>query len=695
MPAPQLAEIETVAHDLTERLTQADDLPRALWQIDGPATTGKSACLGRIGALLAETDLKPILVGPPAHYLDAAPLALVEAAEGLAEQQLLNGELREWSEPGVRWAKRIGELREWISANRGDVVLLCDQPRSWGTSRGDDGFFQDRGFDAAFMLASIGCRRVITGKLPVPVDPLDRFDLTAPTVEHSWLKDRAAWGELAPAVAALDESPLLERPSTPLVVRLLIAATALCSIEEVERRFVDNPTAHTLISFVGELAQAPANRRIWEAWVKLSLVRRELDAELLEELIPARATAKERDIVRHCLLFGEEELHMHDLLTLAAQRWRYEQRANRRAQGLVRAATQTLFDIHRGRFESFLAADSPRALRESMEAFHFASLSGDSDLIDRVQPIFSEQLDALGWSLSYEHRKFREAVRAFEAALEWDDRDDYAHHYLAYNLDRIGTRVDDVELHFRRAVELNPDHVWWRSRLVMFLIGRGRIGEAHAAWEDAVLVLGAGGPGVSPDTYERLHCWVAGALLSAGEVVFAREVLDQVPERAQAGIDIYAGLSQRADALLQLGEGNAVVPAWRLRPGWWESGPELLQFRFATGEQRVRWLAGRVESKDDEGIHVRAAVIEREGEEPTIAWLTLTTEEFDGYCRDEVSAGDIDVGEFIEMGIYVDPRKAKGQALTVVRVLPHKPWETPGLATMPAERHRDPEFALR
>jgi tetratricopeptide (TPR) repeat protein len=307
-----------------------------------------------------------------------------------------------------------------------------------------------------------------------------------------------------------------------------------------------------------------------------------------------------------------------------------------------------------------------------MEAFHFASVVGDPTLLAKVKPSFVVQLDALGWSLSYEHHNYAAAAEAFEQALCWDPKDDYAHHYLAFNLDRDGRRLEEVEQHYREAVALKPRHAWWWSRLICFLIGRGRVGEARNEWNDALLELGLAEGDASLSTYQHLHCWVAGALLEAGEVVFAREVLDDVPLWAQAELEHYAGLSQRADALLQLGDGDAVVPARRLRPEWWLDPPELLQFRFATGEERVRWQAARVEEKDDEGIHLRGAIIERGEEKPGIVWSVLSPERFDEDCRDEVSARDLKVGSFLELGLYALPKG--GKVRTVIRVLSEQSW---------------------
>jgi tetratricopeptide (TPR) repeat protein len=679
MPTPALPEVEAAAEKLARAVASAPAGPESLWQIAGVATAGKSSCLARLAdRLQADTTLKPIIVSPPAHHLDAGPSALNDVAVGLAKHGFLNGEFAAWQAEPMPWLKRVQAVRDWVSGAKDEVVLLCDEPRSWGANRELDDFFARRSFDAAFFLSGLPCRRVVTGKLAVPLAPLERVELRPSTPEREWLADVSGWGTLATAAAQLADSTLLRRSPTALQVRLLIAVVALTSLRAVEEHFSDSPDPRGVVRLLAHtITETPGHRRLWEAWHALSLTRRSLDDDLLKELIPTRLTTLERDIVRNCLLYGEDELQLHDVLKLHAARWRAEHQETPKVRALVDRTTRKLFAIHSGRFVALSAEDEPAAVAESMEAFHFAASSGDAKLIQQATPLFVEQLDALGWSLSYERRDYVGAANAFSAALNWDDQDDYAHHYLAYNLDRAGRSPDDVEAHYRRAIELNPTHPWWRSRLVIFLLSEGRLADARDEWDDALFEIGVGEGDASPALYERLHCWVAGAFLAAGEVRFAREILDEVPAAARPQIDLYSELTQRADALLELGDGPAVVPGWRLRPEWWTSGPELLQYRFGTGEQLVRWLAGRVESKDEAGIHLRAAVLEvGQHDPPRIAWSAIPFERFDELRRDEVRAHDLPVGAFLEVGLYASSGGER-QARTLIRVLPDRDWGAP------------------
>lgn len=686
MPTPPLSEVEAAADDIAGALVRSSAGLEALWRVEGAPGAGKSTCLARIAEILdRETDLIPILVTPPGHHLDAGPSALTDVAVGLASRQVVNRDVAQWKDQVGRWADRLNSVRQWVTANSSDVVLLCDEPRSWGANRSSDDFFARRSFQVGFFLAALPCRRVISGDLPVPIEPQDSVRLAATTGSLSWVTDYAGWGSLASAARQVMDSGLVNNAMTPLQLRLLIACVAMTSVDEVTERLTPLDTG-TLVRGLAKTLRGRGYTRAWDAWLRLSLTRRAFTADLLEALMPSRTTTIERDIVRHCIVYGDAELRVHDQLKLYAFRWRTEHAGD--VARVVTRANRTLFRWHQLRFDQLAPINDPRAISESLEAFHFASATGSAELLREARPVFVDQLDALGWSLSYEHRDYLRAADAFEEAIRWDRDDDYAHHYLAYNLDRAGRRVEDVERHYRVAVDLNGTHSWWRARLIIFLLSRGRIAEARTEWEEALLELGLGDGDASADTYESLHCWVAGALLDVGEIRWARDVMDEVPQWVHGQINSYAALVQRAEALLELGEGTAVVPAWRLRPRWWESGPELLQHRLGTGEVLVRWLASRVESRDEEGIRLRSAVLEvpQEGP-PSFAWTRVSTEEFDALCRDAVGGADLVVGSFIEVGIYAMPQTHGGPATTLIRVLPTRVWPAVGLPIFHRDRH--------
>jgi tetratricopeptide (TPR) repeat protein len=312
-----------------------------------------------------------------------------------------------------------------------------------------------------------------------------------------------------------------------------------------------------------------------------------------------------------------------------------------------------------------------------MEAFFFASGTGDQSLLARVRPHFSEQLDALGWTLSYEHKQFDAAAEVFAQALRWNADDDYAHHYRAYNLDRLGVQRSQVEEHYATAVELNPEHVWWHSRLISFLVTQGRVDEARQRWDDAEYALGIADGEGDAFLYETLHGWVMSTLLHRGELAFAREVLDDVPDWARSEAAGFGSLERRLEALYQAHELGAFVPAQRLKPKWWTEGPSLLQDRLGDDRRLIRWLAGRVERVDQDGVTLRAAeVAPGQRAAPRVAWTTIDLDEFDAMCRDAEPARSLLEGRHVEIGVYAGgPNARELGPETLIRVHALRDWD--------------------
>ena len=130
------------------------------------------------------------------------------------------------------------------------------------------------------------------------------------------------------------------------------------------------------------------------------------------------------------------------------------------------------------------------------------------ELLEELRPYFADQLDALGRALSRDFQRYRDAARYFERACKWEPEDDYAHHYLAYNLDIEASRPGDVEVHYQKAIELAAENAWWHVRWITYLVTRGRTAAAWVAWGEALDALGLPDPDADPWVYENLHLWV-------------------------------------------------------------------------------------------------------------------------------------------------------------------------------------------
>lgn len=681
MPGPVLDNISETAAWLATSAIDAGRGSEAVFWLRGRLSAGKSSCLAEVADNIRaqDPDAIPVLLRPPPRQLDTGPATLVDFGASLALHHDSNAGFRDWAESRRPWRARLADARGWLTKHEPNLVLLCDDPTYWGGSSSEEtGFFSARADDVTRLLVEQArCRRVVAGRLPETLSADEIIELTPDAPDREWLLDVDAWGDLADAAKGLEETGTSLEHLTALELRLAVALAGLrdplAAATAISERHRDQTIATKLWQVVASDARL---KKLKRAWLRLSFVRRPFDEGLLSALNLDDLGSTDQAVVRHCLVFGHEaRFRLHEIVRSQARTWLREQPAGSRRQ-VERHASDRLARYYVDRFDALTAAHDPSSISESMEAFYFITLSGDTDLRKRVTPYFTEQLDALGWRLSYVHHRPDDAADAFREAIQWDADDDYAHHYLAFNLDRQGKSPRDVEHHYERALAINPDNSWWHARLIAFLAHRGRIGDARRLWDDAQVALGVAERHSDRFLFETLHLWVAEALLDRAELDFAREVLDEIPDWAR-GADVlpaYPRLRRRLAALGQAAGIGALVPAHRLTDRWWEEGPELLQDRLGEDRdlQRVRWLAARVDAIDQEGVHLRAAVIDRkQTAPPTIGRLVISSETFDRLCRDEERARALEPGRHAEIGIYASASRPKGGTTTIIRL--HKP----------------------
>ena len=210
------------------------------------------------------------------------------------------------------------------------------------------------------------------------------------------------------------------------------------------------------------------------------------------------------------------------------------------------------------------------ALVPAMESFYYAGKAGARDLLEA--PFFVDQLDLLGKTLSHEKHDYEGACEVFEQAIAIDEEDDYAHHYLAYNLDRLGRNPEEVERHYREAISLNSRHPWWRARLISFLTVRGRTSDAELEWDAALDEIAAAEEFGGSGAYETFHGWVGAALLRRGQLEFANRVLRDIPAQIRSESPSLTALIRRLRAMEVADADGAFVPGQHMSDRWWEGG---------------------------------------------------------------------------------------------------------------------------
>lgn len=638
--------IEQQAESLIADQLQGHGRQNGLLVIAGGETSGKSALLRELDSRLRGCSRKPILVNPPAKELDAGPVALLQLGVGLRQHGVIDGGLDELTSQELDWTAKIEKAQGWLAefSRTEEGVLLLDEPLDWPSRSGEEQRFRKPAEDVAQMLLNQrSLQLVIAGRAPAYLHCDHSHPANLGGDRTRWLTSPEQWGRVAVAAAELAElGQGLER-LTPLEIRLLVALQALGEHGRL-RPLLSRPTSRRRISaeLCGALTARPNLAPIRKTWAKIALVRGALDEELLAELVGSDLDAQAKDLVRCCLLYSEgHSSFMHETLRRdAAQRGWLQ-------QDELRSIHHWLAEHYREAFRG-----SERELVAEAEAYHHAMATGDPDFVDGFREFFVEQLDALGKVLSYEMEQYATAVNVYERAVRWDPKDDYAHHYLAYNLDVEGREAKRVDRHYRQALDLESANAYWHSRWITFLITRSRLAEARQAWDEALDALGLPDEHRSGWIYERFHIWVARLLIHRGQLDFARDVLDAIPKDVRKAHLGMKALARRLEALLEAQRVAAVFPLWLEPREALATGPHLAAELDDDGRPLQDWRPGRIDAVDEGKVHlIIAEPPAAEDGEPVYSSMTLSREEFDRLSRDD-RARQLEAGKFIEIVWY-------------------------------------------
>ncbi|MFH0900776.1 MAG: tetratricopeptide repeat protein [Pseudomonadota bacterium] len=652
---PHLPEVEKIVEVLAADVAATAPAADALWHIWGPATGGKSTALRLLAERLAGQGMLPVTISPPTRTLDAGPVAMVEAAVGLKQHAQINGQL-DTLRTEAAWSDKISSLLDWLRNAQDNVVLLFDEPGAWASTASEDDNFASRADEVAVaLIAILNCRRIVAGEIPKGIRPRQRqrrVHLDVHSAPQAWLQDDGAWGDLSPSARALLASVGAEDLArrSPLELRLLVALVELRSSEDVVRWWTTSPARRDIARRLAETVDRgddPSCAFLKEAWRKLALVRRSVPDDLLATVVGQAPDQRTNALLRNCLLYPDPLGHvLHWSLRLDArdqEDWSDIQQE--------RQVHQQLAGYYARKFGKQELAGDPQALLLEMEAFHHATMSGDSGLVDSLRPYFADQLDALGRTLSRDFGRHREAAAVFERVCAWEPGDDYAHHYLAFNLDLLADRAQEVETHYQKAIELAPDKAWWHSRWITYLVTRGRTAQSRDAWNGALDALGLPDLNANPWIYENLHLWVVRLLVHRGQLDFADEVLRRIPTEISSRHPGLSALSRRLKALVQVRRLGAVFPLSIPPDEWWQ-GPHLCPLRLSPEAKLVRWMPARVDAIDEAGLHLHAAEPpSTHGVDPVYGSLTVAPSDFDRWTQDE-HAHEIGAGRFVELAWY-------------------------------------------
>ena len=623
--------------------------------IHGSIGSGKTRLLRDLATQLASRGAIPLYLSPPQGEEDTAGAAIAAAADTLKDHRLLNGESADLRDLLVSRERKIEIILSGIGKASNSVVLLLDEPARWIAS---ETYGESSSVAREFalqvsrdLITKSHCRVVYTGRafgiqaeeetyrLP---KAWNESDLPSSLVNHPTWKEvnRGLKGKYT-----VQKTPLLYRMLTMLSViatpaDAIAAAQMSLGVPEIGKRL-----AH----------HCEIRPQFLRAWACFSLSRKSIDNDLYETLVEGLDTDL-RFVAEELLLTRVEEgYELHPLLARSIE--------SRAVLGTDYWKIQELYTRHYLR--------NSRSLADSTEAFFHANAIGDDHLVGQTQPFFIEQLHLKGRSLS-KRKKHLEAADVFRQAADLDPNDDYAHHYLAFNLDWMAEDQETIEDEYQKAIDLNSHHPWWHSRWINYLITVGKTTVARAAFEDASEALQEVTESHPEYVYRSLHLWVGALLLHRAQLDFARQILDCVPPAVRREHRGFVALEEQLTALEEARRGRGVFPLSVPASQHWRTSPHLDFPPQVEGKDLRSWYPARVEVVKEREIVLVVGKPPESNTPPNYGMIDLSIERFDDATLD-APARDLVPGRFVELAFYGD------EGIMRTRVHPKVAWEDPDL----------------
>lgn len=620
--------------ELLTRLAAEPPAPTTLTVVRGTTGTGKTRLLAQLHEQLRD---RTVLVPEAAEAEDAAESLLVAVADAPAIRKREPELDRQITNPEAVFEEKVRWVGQALERHAEELILLGDAAASWLAKTRDHPDGNARASLFAQTILRSSCARVLTS-------PVNERELYGDPVIFELQPHRldaeayvsADWGVLTDE-AHRAARQLNGHQVAPVAFRMLVMSELVGSDGPPGR--VPHRAMISRLFWEMERSSDERPRNLAKAWRSLSAVRGLADEALVRDVVEPDDWT--RDALRS--LLADQDIDKPRLLDLF--RWQ-----GRRAQNDTHPAT---IAVHRRAAAHHRAFDA--TLRSRVELVHHLGRAFDIDALREIQPLFQEQLHDIGWFLSARLRRYRDAARVYEAAIEHDDSDARAHHYRAFNLDVAGAEPAEVQRSYKEAVRLQPDMLWWRSRFIRFLITRGRIDEARQAWDEALDATLDLEP-TSVWLYEDLHLDVARALLVRNELAFARQVLEDVPEEVLCAAPELTSALDYARRLVHASPSGDYLPIWRLTADWPQRPPPLLEL-VRHGDRLREWWAGRVHDVDHAGgsaqlLLAKVDAARREITEEAALVLDLSL------LRSRAAEDtEIEPGAYLQIGFYGDDER--------------------------------------
>jgi tetratricopeptide (TPR) repeat protein len=626
--------LKRTAADIAARLFAASrDAPPRLWVL-GATGSGRRTVVDhlRSDARIVAIELRELSdIDAPLHGLVQAATHL-PGFESLIADHDVDGEL------DVDLRRRAANVARLLARAHKAIAIVV--PESWTDTDGiDDVAIAHRARSFLRGLLEVDDLGVaIVGSLPGELGSFDRIQLERIRLRSTDVALDATPATLRDAAERLvRHMQAIDGHGTPLELRLRLGLVKLGlapdSIGDLQLMALSKQLARKL------------PRELAIATRRLLLARGPIPRATVPRLTGLHDT--ELDLIMTCVAYGDAAVRVPDQTrAVLLEQFRYlGHRAPaselEEGHGILAAHYQSLDGQNR---IDGLAPDHAVAWMEKVH--HLAHGGPATEGLWAAQQLFSRELIwAHARSLS-RRRQYVSAAGLYSESLSKFGDHSYAHHYLAFNLDRAHGDRGAIEHHYRTAVRLDEQNPWWNTRLVTFLIAHGTYEDARREWRAATERVDPTGKLLEERSWLALnmHRWVARRWLTLGYLSEARDVLDEIPPRFVEQESVIALLSQEIEDAEEAHRlGDSVYPPDVPMEQRWKT-PRVLVDRTASGAHLEAWWAGRVMEVDASRV---LAVLAQPEEAQQLAftldeWQTLTGEAAQ------------DARGYIELGRYSD-----------------------------------------
>lgn len=626
-------------------------------EIHGDGAAGKTTLLRHLEKNLKSNGMPTVLLNPPANQYDSGIVALLQLGKFLKETSLDQHDILNFlTEPKNSWDSKVEKIHQGLHSASVPFVILMDEPNKWTTHISDDNFIMAKNESLISTIFSSSAKKIYSGKYVSGKSKI-KIDCDFSTDSNSFLEQTISWPNSLKTIATdlFREIGTNISKYSPLHIRLIIGLSALTDVSWVAARFQDLKTRKSTADKLIEVVLDKGYRDFFEGWLKLSLVRREI-TDTLFNLATSDLSEDQRDIFRHCVLFGEpHRLELHDTLKADIRAASFPN-SNEIQKKFHRVLTEHYVN-------EFQRNRDPNIELLSVESYYHAIQSGDFKLLKSIAPMFVDQLNFAGYFMSFLMKNYEKAADLFKLALSWDSEDAYANHYFAYNLDIQAKDRKLIEAHYEKSLKLAPDKPRYHAHKINFLISLGKTDSATAAWQKAVDQIMVGENQNNLQVFEKLHRPVAKLFLSRGLLEEAKQTLNGIPdtlrdEKDSQTLKLIDVLQEEEDV------GSYISLALRLKSVS-DEGPMFI--KVPPQGKLSKWAIGRIVYKDTSRIRAFSKIKAKSGK-IQFATLEWKLSEFNKIVRKNKIKPDLFyIGTFIELGSFSVKGKAINTVVSIVR----------------------------